>query len=157
MYCVFLSLLLLLSLTTAQNPPIIQLLNKDVFDNDDFATLVNILQADPASASLKGSHDRSTIWVCCQRSNCYFRRALALPLLAQYGANVDERAANGYTPLLSLFNSWNESKEHKRIAAWILVNVCGATMPAFDVRGNPIDIPSWLSGVQHGNEMSVAT
>lgn len=137
---------------TQLNPPIIQLLNKESFNANDFATLVSMLQADPASAALIGSHKRSTVWICCQRSQCYWRRALALPLLVKYGANVNAQAGNGFTPLLSLFNSWSESKEHKRITAWILVNVCGATIPDLDAHGKQINVQAWLAGAHHVND-----
>ena len=129
-----------------QNPPnIIQLLNQPEYNAGDFAQLVNILQNNPDSASMEGRHWRSTIWVCCQHSECRWRQA-AVPLLVQYGANVNRQADNGKSQLLSLFNAWTAAKEHKRIMALILVYVCQAEIPEFDNRGNGINIRGWLAG-----------
>lgn len=130
------------------NPPIIQLLNNMDFDENDFATLFALLQSDPACASHVGSHQRSTVWVCCQHSSCYWRRVHALPLLVRYGANVNATANNGFTPLLSLYRAWSRSKkESKRRAAWILIHECGAAVPSLDTHGTPVDIDEWLANM----------
>jgi hypothetical protein len=119
------------------NPPIIQLLNKQVFDQDDFQALVALLQQDPSAASQLGSHKRSAIWVCCQHSDCSWRRNIIPPLLVQYGANVNQEADNGFTPVQSLYKKWTLDKEHARTMASILVLVHGAQV-------NDPHIQHWL-------------
>ena len=132
---------------------IIQLLNKKNFDENDFSNLVIVLQKDPTAASQTGSHDRSTIWVCCQQSHCYWRRLLALPLLIKCGADVNAAADNGYTPLMSLFNRRNgKNKEYKWNMARQLVYEFHATVPKVDGRGNEIDIHQWLKDSIVNNE-----
>jgi len=120
------------------NPPIIELLNKVDFDEHDFQALFDMLRADPTCASQLGSHHRSTIWVCCQHSECEWRRFIIPPLLVHYGASVNIQADNGFTPLESLYEHWTEAKEHKRAMAFLLVHVLGA-----DVNNNEIN--DWLS------------
>lgn len=124
---------------------IIHLLNQSNFTNQDLAKLLTILCCDKTAGSSMGSHKRSTIWVCCQHSNCLYRRAVIPPLLIKHGANVNGQADNGFTPLLSLYYSWTRKKqEHKRQMALVLVHQCGATIPYDDARGNPIGIRAWL-------------
>jgi hypothetical protein len=84
----------------ATGPPnSIQLLNQDSFDATNFRSLVELLQKDPSAALQRGSHQRSTIWVCCRHSEYSWRRTAVVMILLQYGANVNQQAGNGYTPL----------------------------------------------------------
>ena len=133
------------------NPEIIQLLNKEQFTHEDMTRLLKILLDNPNAGSYIGNHNRSTIWVCCQHSDCYYRRAVLPPLLVMHGANVDHKAGNGYTPLLSLYNAWEtkyknnpQRREHKRQMANVLVHTCGATIPYNNTRARSIDIPGWI-------------
>ena len=126
-----------------KRPDIIKLLDQKDFNHEDFVQLVNILQNHPNSASRTGTHKRSTIWICCQHSECRWRRAV-VPILVQFGANVNQEADNEKTPLLSLFNA-RKGKEHKRTMALILVDVCGADVPEFDNHKEKIDIKAWLA------------
>lgn len=70
------------------------------------------------------------------------------PLLVEHGANVDQRADNGYSPLLSLHNAWKPDKpdkEHKRQMAHLLVYQYRATVPYLDAKGEPIELIAWLN------------
>lgn len=122
------------------NSPIIQLLNQNDFGENDFQALVTLLRQDPISAAQLGSHTRSTIWVCCQHSNCVWRRAIIPPLLMHYDVNVNMRADNEFTPLDSLYKGWTAAKEHKRTMAQLLVHF-------YDAKSNAVNeetIRYWL-------------
>jgi hypothetical protein len=55
----------------------------------------------------------------------------------QYGANVNQEADNGFTPVQSLYNKWTLDKEDARTMASILVLVHGAQV-------NDPHIQHWL-------------
>jgi hypothetical protein len=122
---------------------VIELLNKSDFDGNDFTNLIHLLQHDPAAAQQMGTHNRSAIWVCCQHSDCFWRRQMAIPLLIRFGADVNWAASNGFTPLWSLYKAFNKSgHEHKRKAAFLLVEECGASLPV--QQGDADDVLEWL-------------
>jgi hypothetical protein len=130
---------------------LISLLNKkDPFTNQDLIEVADILERDPHAASADGSHSRSTVWICAQHSECPFRSKILPPLLVLHGADVNKKAANGNTPLLSLYTAWQKRKEdrHKREMAVVLTQVCHAVVPYDDRNGTPSDIQEWLSKPQ---------
>jgi hypothetical protein len=56
---------------------------------------------------------------------------MAIPLLIRSGADVNWAASNGFTPLWSLYKAFQKrGQEHKRKAAFMLVEECGANLPA---------------------------
>ena len=126
---------------------ILEVLDGPTFSKDDLAELLDIFQTDPTAAARFGNHRRSTIWICCQHSDCRYRRAVLPPLLVEHGADVNAEAGNGNTPLLSLFSAHcrsSQDMEHKRQMAMILVHECGAMLPYENAHGSPVDIRAWL-------------
>lgn len=129
-------------------PRLLALLNKNApFTNQDLVEVVNILENNQQAASAVGSHSRSTIWICAQHSECPFRGKILPPLLVLHGADVNKKAGNGNTPLLSLYTAWQKQKmhNHKREMAVLLTQVCHALVPYDDRTGAPSAIQEWLS------------
>ena len=84
--------------------------------------------------------------MCARHPDCIFRRTLRPRLLVAYGADVNQAADNGNTPLLSLFSSGTRNGDEgwKRVMARALVEELGAIVPSTDRNGHAVDINAWI-------------